>query len=46
MVSTVLLSHRWQVECSRKEQKAINAKNIKNALANLFGSKNQELAFA
>ena len=46
MVSTLLLSHRWQVECLRKKQKAINANKVKNALANLFGSKNQELAFA
>ena len=29
-----------------KEQKAINANKVKNALASLFGSKNQELAFA
>ena len=45
MVSTGVLEHRWQVECSRYEHKAINANKLKNAVANMFGG-NQTLAFA
>ena len=45
LVSTGILEHRWQVECSRYEHKKINAKNIKNAVANMFGG-NQAVAFA
>jgi len=45
MVSTVLLSNRWQVECSRHEHKKINANKIKNALAGIFGG-NQAPVYA
>ena len=37
MVSTGILEHRWQVECSRYEHKAINANKLKNAVANFVG---------
>lgn len=36
---------RLQAECLRNKQKAINAKNVKNVLANMFGG-NQAVAFA
>jgi hypothetical protein len=45
LVSTGILEHRWQFGGTRYEQTKINAKNIKNALANVFGG-NQTLAFA
>jgi len=45
LVSTGIVEHRWQVECSRYEHKKINAKNIKNVVASMFGTR-QAVAFA
>ena len=45
LVSTGILEHRWQVECPRHGHKKINAKNLKNAVANMFGTR-QAVAFA
>ena len=45
LVSTGILEHRWQVECPRYGHKKINAKNLKNAVANMFGTR-QAVAFA
>ena len=45
MVSTGILENRWQVECPRYGHKKINAKNLKNAVSNLFGGR-QAVAFA
>ena len=45
LVSTGVFEHRWQVECPRQGHKKINAKNLKNAVSNLFGGR-QAVAFA
>lgn len=45
LVSTGVFEHRWQVECPRYGHKKINAKNLKNAVANMFGIR-QAVAFA
>jgi hypothetical protein len=45
MVSTGIVEHRWQVECPRYGQKKINATKLKNAIANMFGTR-QAVAFA
>lgn len=45
LVSTGILEHRWQVECPRHGHKKINAKNIKNVVASMFGTR-QAVAFA
>jgi len=43
--STGIVEHRWQVEDPRYGYKKINAKKLKNAVANMFGG-NQAVAFA
>ena len=45
LVSTGIVEHRWQVECPRYGHKKINAKKLKNAVANMFGA-SQAVAFA
>ena len=45
LVSTGSVEYGWQVECPRHGHKKINAKNLKNAVANMFGTR-QAVAFA
>ena len=45
LVSTGIVEHRWQVECPRHGHKKINATKLKNAIANMFGTR-QAVAFA
>ena len=45
MVSTGIVEHGWQVDCSRYERKKINANKLKNAVANFFGGR-QAVAYA